>query len=373
MKLENVKVLQLGKFYPIRGGVEKVAFDLMTGLSERGIDCQMMCAAEEGGNRFVRLGEHAGLICCRTWLKACATMIAPSMILTLRKRCGEYDIIHVHHPDPMACLALFLSGYKGKVVLHWHSDIQKQKLWLKLYRPLQNWLLKRADLIVGTTPVYLSESPFLKGVQAKTACLPIGVKPMLPVPEEVEAVRNQFPGKKIVFSLGRLVPYKGYRFLVAAARYLSDEFVVLIGGTGILEGELRKEIEELDLQEKVKLLGRVSDEELPSYYGACDVFCMSSVQKTEAFGIVQIEAMSCGKPVVATRIPHSGVSWVNEQGESGLNVEPENAQELARAIEAVTADPDTYRRFAAGAKKRYLKMFTKERMIDKCITLYLEL
>lgn len=130
-----------------------------------------------------------------------------------------------------------------------------------------------------------------------------------------------------------------------AAQYLKDDFVVLIGGSGALKEELQKEIVSLNLQEKVKLLGRVSDEELPAYYGACDVFCMSSVQKTEAFGIVQIEAMSCGKPVVATRIPQSGVSWVNEEGVSGMNAEPGNAQDLARAIEAVTENGEVYRNF----------------------------
>ena len=373
MDSNKMKVLQLGKFYPIRGGVEKVAFDLMKGLSEKHISCDMLCAAEEGSDRIIRLNDYARLICCRTWVKACATMISPSMIFTLRRICREYDIIHVHHPDPMACLALFLSGYKGKVVLHWHSDIQKQKLLLKFYRPLQQWLLRRADKIVGTSPVYLAESPWLHKVQEKTVCLPIGVVPMAPEPEAVEAIRQQYPGKKIVFSLGRLVAYKGFCFLVEAARYLSEDYVVLIGGTGALKEELEKEIEDLNLQNKVKLLGRVSDGDLPAYYGTCEVFCMSSVQKTEAFGIVQIEAMSCGKPVVATQIPQSGVSWVNKEGISGLNVEPGKAQELAEAIERITGNAETYQRFSEGAKTRYQEMFTKERMIEKCLTIYLEL
>ena len=368
----NMKVLQLGKFYPIRGGVEKVAYDLMTGLSERDIHCDMMCAASQGRSRVISINRNASIICCHTWLKAAATMISPAMIFTLRKICRQYDIIHVHHPDPMACLALYLSGYKGRVIVHWHSDIQKQKILLNFYRPLQNWLLRRADLVIGTTPVYLSESPFLQSVQKKSVCLPIGISPMLPDAKSVEAIRQRYMNKKIVFSLGRLVAYKGFCHLVAAAQYLGDDFVVLIGGTGALESELQREIDKLGLHEKVRLLGRINDEDLPAYYGACDVFCLSSVQKTEAFGIVQIEAMSCGKPVVATRIPQSGVAYVNANGISGLNVAPGNARELADAIQSITQDETTYKRYSAGARKRYDEQFTKKRMIDTCLEIYLK-
>lgn len=370
MGTKNLKVLQLGKFYPIRGGVEKVAYDLTVGLSGQGVDCDMLCAASHGGSRTVAINGHARIICCRTWFKAAATMIAPAMIFALRKICRQYDIVHVHHPDPMACLALFLSGYKGRVILHWHSDIQKQKYLLRLYRPLQSWLLRRADLIMGTSPVYLAESPFLQKVQDKTACLPIGVEAMQPDSRAVEAIRSRYGHKKIVFSLGRLVAYKGYCYLIAAAKYLKDDYVVLIGGTGALRDELQKEIEELDLCGTVELLGRVSDSDLPAYYGACDVFCLSSVQKTEAFGIVQIEAMSCGKPVVATDIPQSGVAWVNAHGVSGLNVPPGNAYELARAIRFIAEDEATYRKYSEGAAKRYRDLFTKEKMINKCLEIY---
>lgn len=365
-----MRILQLGKFYPLCGGVEKVMYDLMQGLSERGVDCDMMCALSKGGSQVKVINEHARLIGCRTLIKVAATMISPAMIFSLRKKCSEYDIIHVHHPDPMACLALFLSGYKGKVVLHWHADIGKQKVLLKLYRPLQEWLLRRADLIVGTTPVYTAESPCLVRVQHKIACLPIGVAPVVTDPEMVNALKRKYPGKKIIFSLGRLVHYKGYRHLIEAAHYLGDDYVVLIGGYGPLIYDLLAETETWGVMDKVKLLGRIPDEDLPAYYGACTLFCLSSVQKTEAFGIVQIEAMSCGKPIVATSIPHSGVSWVNEHGVSGLNVAPEDARGLADAIMAIADDDQTYRKFSAGAEQRYQDMFSKDKMINNVLTIY---
>lgn len=370
MKKEYPSILQLGKFYPIKGGVEKVAYDLMTGLSGKEIHCDMLCATVAGKGKTIRLNPYAQLMECHSWGKAAATMIAPSMITTLRKVCPSYDIVHVHHPDPMAALALALSGYKGKVVLHWHSDIQKQKYLLKLYRPLQDWLLRRADLIVGTSPVYLDESPFLKKVQQKTVCLPIGVPPILPEPEAVDKLRKQYGEKKIVFSLGRLVAYKGFTHLVEAARFLKDDYVVLIGGTGALEQALCQQIKRLGLENKVVLLGRIPENELPTYFGACKVFCLPSVQKTEAFGIVQIEAMSCGKPVVATRIPQSGVPWVNKHGVSGLNVMPGNAGELARAIQDIADNESVYDKYSMAAKNRYWDIFTNEHMIDKCKRIY---
>ena len=365
-----MKILQLGKFYPVRGGVEKVMYDLMQGLSTRGVDCDMLCALSRGGSQVVDINAHARLIGCHTWMKVAATMISPAMIFSLRRRCGEYDIIHVHHPDPMACLSLFLSGYKGKVVLHWHADVEKQKMLLKLYRPLQEWLLKRADVIVGTTPVYLAESPFLTRVQPKVKCLPIGIEPVPACPERTGELLGRYPEKKIIFALGRLVDYKGYRYLIEATRCLRDDYVVLIGGEGVLKEELQNEIVTLGAEEKVKLLGRIPDEELPAYYNACTLFCLSSIQKTEAFGIVQIEAMSCGKPVVATRISHSGVAWVNEHGVSGLNVMPRDAKALADAIRTIAGDELAYRKFSAGAEKRYRDMFTKDKMINNVLDIY---
>ena len=177
-------------------------------------------------------------------------------------------------------------------------------------------------------------------------------------------------GKHIVFALGRLVPYKGFRTLVKAASHLGPDYQILIGGTGPLYDSLQKAIDSLGLQDRIKLLGFVDGAHLPVLFGACDVFVLSSDQKTEAFGIVQIEAMSCGKPVVATEIPQSGVSWVNREGVSGLNVPPGNSLAMAEAIRSICRNPDDYLQFAAGAMERYEELFTSRRMIDKVIQVY---
>jgi rhamnosyl/mannosyltransferase len=298
-------------------------------------------------------------------------MISPAMIFKLRRICREYEIIHIHHPDPMACLALFLSGYRGKVVLHWHSDILKQKMLLRFYKPLQRWLIRRADIIVGTTPVYVQQSPFLKHVQQKIDNIPIGINALRPDLARAADIKDRYEGKKIVYSLGRLVAYKGYEHLIKAAQYLDNTYMILIGGGGPLQASLQQLIDETGVGNRVELLGYIEDDQqIAASFLACDVFCLSSIWKTEAFGIVQIEAMSCGKPVVATRIPESGVSWVNEDGVSGYNVEPEQAEALADAIVRIMSDPQRYAALSAGARQRFETLFTQEKMIDKCLSIY---
>jgi len=366
----HMKVLQLGKFYPIGGGIEKVMYDLLVGLSERDIPCDMLCAYDGVGSKTITITDKNRIFCVKTWMKKYATMVSPAMVARLRKIAVEYDIIHVHHPDPMAALALWLSGYKGKVVLHWHSDIVKQKKLLSLYLPLQGWLIRRADLIVGTTPVYLAQSSYLADVQEKCAVMPIGIDSVKPDATRIAELRHRYEGKKIVFSLGRLVHYKGYRYLIDAAKQLDDSYVVLIGGSGALRNELQKQIDDNHLTNRVKLLGRIPEEDLPAYYGACDVYCLSSIMKTEAFAIVQIEAMSCGKPVVCCDIEGSGVSWVNKNNYSGIVVEPENANALADAIRRIVEDKALYYTYSAGARSRFVEFFKKSRMIDRCLELY---
>lgn len=358
-----MRVLQIGKFYPIRGGVEKVMWDLARGLAGRGADCDMVCASFEP--QVISFGTHGRCICLKAWKKVAATMICPGMISYLRAHAGEYDIIHVHHPDPMAALALRLSGYRGRVIVHYHSDILKQKTLLTFYRPLLRWMLKRAEKIVGTTPVYVAQSPELRDFQSKVTFLPIGI-------EDTMKNGGEFvPGpEKTIFSLGRLVGYKGYEYLIEAAKFLPPSYRILIGGMGPLRESLEAAIDKSASHASVRLLGFLSDEEARGLFNGCDVFALPSVMKTEAFGIVQLEAMSCSKPVVATHIPGSGVDWVNADGESGLNVPPRDPRALADAILKLTSDSGTYSGYSRRARERFEKLFTFDRMIDGVLEIY---
>ena len=381
-----MRILQLGKFYPIRGGVEKVMWDITKGLADRDVPCDMLCAvlpdrrvdwkdapmqrSIDGMLAFVMNKDNI-VYCARALTKKYATMISPAMVRTLKKICNRYDIIHVHHPDPMACLALKMSGFKGKVVLHWHSDILSQKGLYRYYKPLQNWLIDRADMIVGTTPVYLDASECLKAVPPeKKMVIPIGVDPLPKDNNAFQTIRKKYTGKYIVFSLGRIVPYKGFDYLVEAAALLPDNYVVIIGGSGPGFAQLQEKIYTMGLHRKVEMLGYLADATVNDIFHSCHVFVLPSVMKTEAFGIVQIEAMSCGKPVVATKIPGSGVSWVNEDGVSGINVPCRDPAALALAIRDVCENKTSYPTYCTGARERYEKNFTTANMISKTLQVY---
>jgi rhamnosyl/mannosyltransferase len=301
-----------------------------------------------------------------------ATSIAPSFITKLISLKGDYDVLHVHFPNPMAALALYFIRPSNKIVVHWHSDIIRQRKIYTLFRPLEKWVLKRADKIIGTSEKYIYGSKALRNFLHKTTVVPLGISTdrFADNPVKDHALKTRFGTKKIVFSLGRLVYYKGFEQLVEAAKYLDDNTVVLIGG----DGELRKKLEALivqsRLENKVKLLGRIPDDEIASYYQACDVFCLPSTQRSEAFGVVQLEAMYFGKPIIATEIPGSGVSWVNQHNITGLNVPANNAYALSQAINNVLGNPQLATTFGINAKKRFHDVFTRTEMVHSIAEIY---
>jgi glycosyltransferase involved in cell wall biosynthesis len=367
-----MRVLQFGKFYPPHiGGIEKVMFDITEGLNRRGIRCDVLCSNKErkyveeslNGYQVVRTKSYGVFF---------SASITPQIVRKLKEMQGDYEIIHVHLPDPMANVALFLARPASKVILHWHNDVVRQKLLLTLYLPLQTWMLKRADAVITTSPNYIDGSPYLAGHKPKCHVVPIGVDRarMKVEPDTVAGIRERFRGKRIVFSMGRLSHYKGYRYLIDAAKHLSDEYVILIAGSGPLHGALSSRIAGEGLTEKVFLLGPVQYDDVGSYYEACDVYCLSSISRNEGFGIVQLEAMLFKKPVVSTRIPGSGVSWANLDGETGLVVEPKDPRALARALAAICSDRELYRKLGSNGFRRASEYFTMDRMLTSTIEVY---
>jgi rhamnosyl/mannosyltransferase len=367
-----MRVLQFGKFYPpYIGGIEKVMYDVTVGLNSRGIHCDVLCSntarqyveEDAGDYRIIRTASYGVFL---------SVSITPQILRKFREIQEHYDIIHMHLPNPVASMALLLARPRSKVVLHWHNDIIRQKFMLKFYRPLQAWMLRRADAIIATSPNYIEGSPYLADHRDKCYVVPIGVDKarLRASPGIVAGIRKRFAGKHIVFSIGRLTPYKGYRYLIDAAKYLDDDFVILIAGSGPLRTELSRQIAAQGLGGKVHLLGPVDYDDVGSYYEASDVYCLSSISRNEGFGIVQLEAMLFRKPVVSTAIEGSGVTWANLDGETGLVVPSEDARALAGAIVRICSDRGLAGRLGDNGFRRATEYFTMDRMLTSTLEVY---
>lgn len=368
-----MRVLQVSKFYPpVMGGIEAVAWELTEGLNRCGVACDVLCSnqrlrtehsATEQGYRVVRAGSLGMLL---------STSMAPAMAPLLRRMASACDVLHVHMPDPMAAVAVWATRPRACVVVHWHSDIVRQRKSLKLYQPLQSWLLNRADAIVATSEPYAQASRPLRKWQAKVHVIPIGISDNRPPQASslADQIRQRYRGRRIVFALGRMTYYKGFDVLIAAAELLPADCVVLIGGGGELLEAYRLLIAQRGLAGKVHLLGHVLDHELPAHFEACDVFCMPSTVRAEAYGVAIVEAMAMGKPVVASDIAGSGVPWVNVDGITGLNVPVRQPQALADALTRLLHGEGLRQRMGAAARQRYQEEFGAELMTRRTLDLY---
>lgn len=371
-----MKILQLSKFYPpVRGGIETTAYELTEGINRRGVSADVLCANDSAVT--VRERAPAGYLITRAASvgRLLSVSVAPCLVSETREVAGRYDVIHVHMPDPLAALALRIARPRARVVLHWHSDIVRQRFSRKLYEPLQNWLLSRADAIIATTPAYAQSSAVLQHWSAKVHIIPIGISDPSPAanPERVGVIRATYPGRRLVLGLGRMTYYKGFDVLIRAARLLPDDVQVLIGGTGDRFNLCREQIESLGVQDKVQLLGPLSEQDVVDHYAAADVFCLPSTARSEAFGVAMLEAMAMSKPVVSTHIEGSGVPWINQNGVTGLTVPVGQAGPLATALVRLLDDRALAQTFGAAARRRYVKNFHVDDMTRNVVELYRDL
>jgi rhamnosyl/mannosyltransferase len=367
-----VKVLQVSKFYPPHlGGIEAVARDLSAGLVRHGVQVEVLCANKHWQSRDerdglgVRITRSASL---GLWL---STSMAPGLLWELWRRRRDADVVHVHMPDPLAALAVFVARPRARLVLHWHSDVVRQRFARHLYRPLEQWLLRRADAVIATSRTYAESSPALRAWWRKVEVIPIGApKPTPADPARVQRVRGRFNGRRIVFALGRMTYYKGWDILMKAARSLPDDVVVVIGGGGAELAQYRQFAVHAGAAHKVAFVGTLTGEGAEAYFAAAELFCVPSTSRAEAYGVAALEAMARGLPVVASDIPGSGLGWLVQHGVNGLLVPPSDPQALAAAIRATLDDPALRARLGAAGQARWAAELSAETMADRIFALY---
>lgn len=364
----RLKVLEVNKaYYPHIGGIETLVRQYS---QELGTICNadvktLVCRDGRGkttretldGVKLTRAGSLGTYFSCPLSL---------SFIRLFRKMAREADVVHIHVPFPLADAALLLSGFKGRVVVSWHSDVVKQKKLMTFYKPFMMKLLKRADCIITATKGHIDGSDYLPDFRRKCSIVPYGISPEDYISiERSPILTNRLSDKKNVkvFFTGRLVYYKGVNILLKAFT-MTENCELFIAGTGEMEQELKAFAKRHNIEKKVHFLGFLPDNELKQAYADCDIFVLPSVAKSEAFGIVQLEAMVYGKPVINTKLP-SGVPYVSVHGKTGLTVPPSDAKALAEAINTLAADAKMRENFGKAAAERVMTEFNEKNVIRK--------
>ncbi|HIF9056733.1 TPA: glycosyltransferase [Photobacterium damselae] len=372
-----MRILQLSKFYkPYSGGLETVVADISEGVSNN--HEVTVLATDNSDQKTSEKINEVNILRSKEWFSFASVSFAPKYIINYLNKVKEMDIIHVHLPNPLANFSIFLGWFlfykPKKIVVHWHSDIIKQKTILKYYKPFQNWLLKKSDIIIVTSSNYLEYSEQLEGFKHKCQVIPIGIHSIEKnvKPKLVESIRQKYLKDNediLIFSLGRHIYYKGFEYLLESMIDI-DHVKLIIGGSGPDTQKYKNYLNRYNLNEKVFFIGRVSEDELPSFYAAADIFCFPSIEKSEAFGVVQLESMSVGTPIISTNIKGSGVPWVNKDKISGIICEPKSSSSLNQALYLLKNNPSLRKSLATGAKDRYLSSFTADSMNKKILDVY---
>ncbi|MFW5898486.1 MAG: glycosyltransferase family 4 protein [Candidatus Saliniplasma sp.] len=373
-----MKIVQLSPyFYPHLGGVESHVLELSKHLQKRGHEILVITTQLEGTeSRSVVEGVTVKRI--EPISIMFSTPIVPSVKNILRDM--YYDILHSHLPPPL--MTFFgLWGIRNRdipSVLTYHCDLEIPHpfgpLLVNLYeRTLGTYSVSKADKIITTTATYGATS---RAVWYRDAdIIPNAVDPERFHPRNSgKKVRERHeidPDHKVVMYVGRLVYHKGLEYLVRSAKYLDDDTRHLIVGTGDFKPELERIVKDEGLEEKVIFAGRVSNEDLPYYYGATDVFVLPSVSRLEAFGIVTLEAMASEVPVVVSDIP--GVREVITEGRNGLVAEPMNPQDIAGKIRLILENPEVAKRMGKKGRERVLENFTWDIVAENIEKVYEEL
>ena len=324
--MKKLKVLQVNKvYYPFTGGVERVVQQIAEGLADR-TDMKVLVCNE---NKEDITENINGVEVHRSgsFYMFGSMPLSVKFIRDLKKMSKDCDIIHFHMPFPVGDLAGLLSGYRGKIIVWWHSDVVRQKKMMLFYKPVMKLFLRRADAIIVATQGHIDGSTYLKPYEDKCVIIPFGVDPVIEkkADEWVESEKNmkfeqEKKDKPVRFLfVGRLVYYKGCKVLLEAFRQVKNAELIMIGD-GVMKVELKKLAEQYEIAERVFFLGNVSDEELEENFAQCDVFVLPSIVKSEAFGLVQIEAMAYKKPVINTNLP-SGVPYVSRSEERRVGKE----------------------------------------------------
>ena len=375
-----MRVLHLGKYYaPQRGGIERHLQDLCEWMVDNGHQASALVHQPAGRWRGIRESIHGVTVqragCIAAPLYAPISPALPLALSQLIKQ-SRADVLHLHLPNPSCFWALLSRRARALPwVVHWHADVSadmpdwRVRAAYRLYRPFEQAVLTRAPVIIATSQAYVDASEALSDWKQKTTVIPLGIA------QAQQSLGNAptwpVEGSLRLLGVGRLSHYKGFAILLAALAKATNASLVLIG-----EGEesrrLRDQVARLGIQDRISFVGELSDQDLQAAYAAADALVLPSLDRSEAFGLVLLEAMRAGVAVIASDIPGSGVGQVIEHERSGLLVRPGDVDSLATALARIS-EPRLRASLADAGHQRWLEKFTLARSAQAVLSIYQDL
>jgi rhamnosyl/mannosyltransferase len=367
-----MRVLHFYKtYYPdSMGGVEQVIRQMCVGCGRLGIDSEVLTLTRGDGARDLHVEGHA-VHRVPLGLEIASNGMAWSAIGELQRRAARCDVVHYHFPWPFGDLAHFIARSGKPSVVTYHSDIVRQRLLLRLYRPLMRRFLGSVDAIVATSPNYLASSPVLAQYGAKVRMIAYGLdKRIYPPPRagRLDYWRGRL-GPRFFLFVGVLRYYKGLHILLDAAA--GSDYPIVIVGAGPIEAALKAHAARLRLRH-VLFLGALDEDDKVALLALCYAVVFPSHLRSEAFGISLLEGAMYGRPMISSEIG-TGTSYINIDGDTGIVVRPGDPQALRAAMRRLWEDPAQARAMGRRAEARYWHLFSAERMSASYGALYHEL
>lgn len=383
----QLRIAHLGKYYaPVHGGIERVTQSLAEWQAARGHHVDVLVHQRPGLRSSVTQRLNGVTVRRVGCLGApLYTPVSPAWPRQLARLLDEAkpDVLHVQMPNPW-CFFLLASRAARRIpwVLHWQADVTaavpdwRVRAAYRAYQPLERSLLAHADVVVATSSAYADASEPLMPWRSRVHVIPIGIAPLPRIPADAvvaEARDSWPPGDRLrLLALGRLSYYKGFGILLDALARGSDA-TLLVVGDGEQRDALAQQAMRLGLSTRVRFSGQVDDVRLAALQVAADALVLPSLDRSESFGVVQLEAMRAATAVIASDVPGSGVSSVAQHGVTGLHVPPGDAVALADAIGRLEGDRDLCQRMGAAGQVRWQERFSLDASAQSFLDLYRQL
>ncbi len=386
---QPLRICHLGKYYPpAPGGIETHVQVLARAQAQLGASVQVACVnhaspagrdltwsrrgmtvtttEDDQGVRVTRLGRS---------VHAAKLDLVPDLSRFFRKH-SSADILHLHTPNPTMLLALAAMRPRTPLVITHHSDVVQQKYLYPVFQPFESLVYRKASRVISNSPMYADGSERLRAMQGVVHTIPMGLSldPFLnPSPKAMQfaaELRAQHGGP-LWLAVGRCVYYKGFHVALSALREVPGKLVLV--GQGPFKEDLIRLSHQLGVADRVVWVPYLDQHELVGAYQAATAFWFPSNARSEAFGLVQVEAMASRCPVINTSIPCSGVAWVSGHEQTGLTVPVEDAAAFAAAARRLLADQPLRDRLATAGRQRAVECFSDQTMASRTLELYADI